>query len=76
MFLKQSAEVKFYSPVCKTEQWDESDVKLLLLWVILIREKKIIMEKKRLQVTDSLKTVHCVVASSHPLWMNRNSMLI
>lgn len=37
MFLKQSAEVKFYSPVCKQEQWDGSDDKLLLLWVILIK---------------------------------------
>lgn len=36
MFLKQSAEVKFYSPVRKQEQWDGSDDKLLLLWVILI----------------------------------------
>lgn len=62
MFLKQSAEVKFvkfYSPVCKQEQWDGSDVKLLLR-VILIREKKNHNENKRLQVTDSLKPAHLV----------------
>lgn len=37
MFLKQSSEGKFYSPVCKQEQWDGSDDKLLLLCVILIK---------------------------------------
>lgn len=44
MFLKQSAEVKFYSPVCKQEQRDGSDDKLLLLWVILI---KVNIKKKK-----------------------------
>lgn len=64
MFLKQSTEVKFYSPVCKQEQWDGSDDKLLLLWVILI---KVNIKKKGPRVTDSFKTEHCT-AFSHPLW--------
>lgn len=64
MFLKQSAEVKFYSLVCKQEQWDGSDDKLLLLWVILI---KVNIKKKGPWVTDSSKTERCTVFS-HPLW--------
>lgn len=52
MFLKQSAEVKVYSLMCKQEQWDGSDDKLLLLQLILI---KVNIKKKGQRLLTVLK---------------------
>lgn len=76
MFLKQSAEVKFYSPVCKQEQWDGSDDKLLLLWVILIKVNRKKKDHGLLRVLKQSTVLHLVTHYEQKLCGNSGTDFI